>query len=341
MRYFSGNAFPAHTGWRGRKLLMEYSIKYVCSVVGGRWVQFHADDAVGALLLDSRRLIFPGSSLFFALKGPRRDGERFVVELYKRGVRNFVVGASAGAVTGGPGGQSAAGVGGHAAGVGGLLAEMPEANIIAVDDTLASLQALAAAHRREFSLPVIGVTGSNGKTIVKEWLNELLSPDYHIVRSPKSYNSQIGVALSVWQLQAAHELAIFEAGISRAGEMGRLEPMIRPTIGVFTNIGEAHSEGFHSLAEKAAEKLRLFVGAEVLIFCADQTETRKAVNVWVGDSAGLAGSAGLGVSAGSPAAGFRGVGRGCLHGGLMEGFRGGAGGLDAEGCLGDEGRGAV
>ena len=257
---------------------MEYSIKYVCEVVGGRWVQFHADLAIGQLLLDSRRLIFPGSSLFFALKGPRRDGERFVAELYKRGVRNFVVEASAGA-----GALADGSAGAVAGGVDGLLAEMPDANIIAVDDTLAALQALAAAHRREFSLPVIGVTGSNGKTIVKEWLNELLSPDYHIVRSPKSYNSQIGVALSVWQLQPAHQLAIFEAGISRPGEMGRLAAMIRPTIGVFTNIGEAHSEGFHSLAEKAAEKLKLFAGAEVLIYCADQPETRKAVEAWSGE----------------------------------------------------------
>ncbi|HEV2483421.1 MAG TPA: bifunctional UDP-N-acetylmuramoyl-tripeptide:D-alanyl-D-alanine ligase/alanine racemase [Puia sp.] len=257
---------------------MDYSIKYICSVVGGRWVQFHADAAVEQLLLDSRRLIFPSSSLFFALKGPRRDGSRYVAELYKRGVRNFVVGvdwavASLGA-TSEAAGPDAAGSGLR------LETGMPEANIIAVDDTLAALQALAAAHRRAFSLPVIGVTGSNGKTIVKEWLNELLAPDYHIVRSPKSYNSQIGVALSVWQLQAAHQLAIFEAGISRPGEMERLEPMIRPTIGVFTNIGEAHSEGFDSLAGKAAEKLKLFAGAEVLIYCSDQRETGRAVRAW-------------------------------------------------------------
>jgi Alr-MurF fusion protein len=265
MRYFSERRIPAHTGRpREKKIRMEYSIKYVCATVGGRWVQFHADLAIGQLLLDSRRLIFPGSSLFFALKGPRRDGGRFVSELYKRGVRNFVVGDSAAA--------SFASAGG--------LSDMPEANIIAVDDTLTALQRLAAAHRQAFSLPVIGITGSNGKTIVKEWLNELLSPDYHLVRSPKSYNSQIGVALSVWQLQAAHQLAIFEAGISRPGEMGKLEPMIRPTIGVFTNIGEAHAQGFHSLAEKAAEKLKLFAGAEVLIYCDDQPETRKAVGIW-------------------------------------------------------------
>src|SRR6185437_13105344 len=273
---------------------MEYSVRYICSVVGGRWVQFHADDAVGQLLLDSRRLIFPASSLFFALKGPRRDGSRFVAELYKRGVRNFVVGGNWGAASA-PGPVVGAGLSeSDAAGLGlpgaalradaAWAAEMPEANIIAVDDTLVALQALAAAHRREFSLPGIGVTGSNGKTIVKEWLNELLAPDYHIVRSPKSYNSQIGVALSVWQLQDAHQLAIFEAGISRPGEMERLEAMIRPTIGVFTNIGEAHSEGFESLAAKAAEKLKLFGGAEVLVYCSDQRETSRAVRAWVAEA---------------------------------------------------------
>lgn len=238
---------------------MEYSIRYIGQVIGGQWLQFHADDAIGQLLLDSRRLIFPASSLFFGLKGPRRDGGRFVGELYKRGVRNFVVQRDWE-----------------------VLAGMPDANILVVDDALAALQRLAAAHRREFTLPVIGVTGSNGKTIVKEWLNELLARDYHIVRSPKSYNSQTGVALSVWQLEEKHQLAIFEAGISRPDEMERLQPMILPTIGVFTNIGEAHSEGFSSLAEKAAEKLKLFAGAEVLVYCSDQLETRKAVDRWNG-----------------------------------------------------------
>ena len=175
-----------------------------------------------------------------------------------------------------------AGDGGLAGGAfaGWLAGDMPAANILVVDDALVALQQLAAAHRREFTLPVIGVTGSNGKTIVKEWLNELLAPDYHIVRSPKSYNSQTGVALSVWPLESSHQLAIFEAGISRRGEMARLQPMILPTIGVFTNIGEAHSEGFSSLAEKAAEKLKLFAGAEVLVYCSDQAETRQAVDAW-------------------------------------------------------------
>jgi Alr-MurF fusion protein len=233
---------------------MEYSIKVICEQIGGRWVQFHADDAIGQLLLDSRRLIFPATSLFFALKGPRRDGTSFIPDLYRRGVRNFVISSPDPP----PG-------------------SFPDANFIVVDDTLKALQTLAAWRRNQFSIPVIGITGSNGKTIVKEWLNQLLSPAYHIVRSPKSYNSQTGVPLSVWQLDPAHDLAIFEAGISRRGEMARLQPIIRPTIGVFTNIGAPHSEGFDSLAEKAAEKLQLFRQTEVLIYNSDQPETVKAI----------------------------------------------------------------
>ena len=123
-----------------------------------------------------------------------------------------------------------------------------------MNDTLAALQQLAAYHRQQFNIPVIGITGSNGKTIVKEWLYQLLHEDYNIVRSPKSYNSQIGVPLSVWQMNEQHTLGIFEAGISEQGEMERLEKMIRPTIGVLTNIGEAHSEGFIDPAHKFREK---------------------------------------------------------------------------------------
>ncbi|HVS94961.1 MAG TPA: bifunctional UDP-N-acetylmuramoyl-tripeptide:D-alanyl-D-alanine ligase/alanine racemase [Puia sp.] len=248
---------------------MEYSITYVKEVVGGRWLTFHSDAIVSHLLLDSRRLIFPAASLFFGLKG-RRDGGSYAGELYRRGVRNFVV--EEGSDVGAP---AVAGADGSAG-----AAEMAEANIIVVADALAALQTLVAVHRSQFALPVIGITGSNGKTIVKEWLHTLLGEDYRIVRSPKSYNSQTGVALSVAQLGPREEMGIFEAGISRRGEMRRLEPMIRPTIGVFTNIGEAHSEGFGSLAEKAAEKFNLFVRSEVLVYCADQEETVKAVRDW-------------------------------------------------------------
>ena len=240
---------------------MEYSMRHIGQITGGKWLQLTGDNAIAQLLLDSRRLIFPATTLFFALKGPRRDGGGFVAELYKRGVRNFVVGSDWTST--------------HAP-----INDMPEANILVVPDALAALQHLVATHRSKFSLPVIGITGSNGKTIVKEWLNQLLAASYHIVRSPKSYNSQTGVPLSVWQLEPGHELAIFEAGISKRGEMARLEPIIRPTIGVFTNLGEAHSEGFVSNAEKAAEKLKLFDHAGTLIFCSDQPQTVEAITHW-------------------------------------------------------------
>ncbi|HEY4289491.1 MAG TPA: bifunctional UDP-N-acetylmuramoyl-tripeptide:D-alanyl-D-alanine ligase/alanine racemase [Puia sp.] len=277
---------------------MSYSIRAVGEIVGGRLLQFHSDDAIEHLLLDSRRLIFPDTSLFFALRGPRRDGERFMEELYRRGVRNFVVSSNADAIATSDADAIATSTPEHA-GVPAATtpACMPEANIILVEDSLAALQRLAAWHRKQYTLPVIGITGSNGKTIVKEWLNQLLEDRYHIVRSPRSYNSQTGVALSVWQLQAVHGLAIFEAGISRRGEMSRLEPMIRPTIGIFTNIGEAHSEGFDSRAEKAAEKLRLFAGAEVLIYNSDQSDLVKAIGQW---KAAGAGGSGAGIAGSSP-----------------------------------------
>ena len=249
---------------------MNYSIRHIATIVQGEFLSFRGDDTIEHLLLDSRRLIFPATSLFVALKGPQRDGRRFLEELYRRGVRNFIVqdGAAPGAD--------------RIAAADGLPADgaLADANMIIVHDTLMALQQLAAWHRQQFSIPVIGITGSNGKTIVKEWLNQLLEANYHIVRSPKSYNSQTGVPLSVWQLQPTHELAIFEAGISRRGEMRRLEAIIQPTIGIFTNIGEAHSEGFDSLAEKAAEKLQLFARAELLVYCSDQKETAKAIAHW-------------------------------------------------------------
>jgi alanine racemase len=251
---------------------LKYAVAHIADIVQGKFLSRRHDVTAGSespgghedeiehLLVDSRRLIFPGTTLFFALKGPSRDGQLFIDDLYKRGVRNFVV---------------------HSA-----VATFPGANIILVNDTLAALQQLAAYHRRQFAIPVIGITGSNGKTIVKEWLNQLLEDKFHIARSPRSYNSQTGVPLSVWQLGPEHELAIFEAGISRPGEMAKLETIIQPTIGVFTNIGEAHSEGFDNRMSKAAEKLRLFTGVDVLVYCNDQPETEEAVNGWVIDMAG-------------------------------------------------------
>jgi Alr-MurF fusion protein len=196
------------------------------------------DTIIEHLVLDSRKIYSPATSLFFALQGARRDGHQFIAEVYKKGVRNFIVTRKQEQDT------------------------YPEATFILVNDSLAALQQLATWHRQQFNIPVIGITGSNGKTIVKEWLYQLLHPDYSIVRSPKSYNSQIGVPLSVWQMNEQNTLAIFEAGISRPGEMEKLEKIIQPTIGVLTNIGEAHSEGFDSIKQKEAEKRILFKNAK-------------------------------------------------------------------------------
>lgn len=213
----------------------------------------HDDALIEHLLIDSRKLIFPQTSLFFALKGPRRDGHTFINHLYEKGVRNFVVSDAVD------------------------VSRLHNANVMQVADTLQALQALAAWHRKQFSIPVIGITGSNGKTIVKEWLNQLLDEQYSIIRSPKSYNSQIGVPLSVWPMNEQHELAIFEAGISQPGEMDRLEKVIQPTIGIFTNIGEAHSEGFVNARQKVNEKLRLFTHVQTLIYCKDDPEINSGV----------------------------------------------------------------
>jgi alanine racemase len=208
------------------------------------------------LLTDSRRLVFPESTLFFALYGSRRDGHAFIADLYLRGVRNFLVYQTV------------------------QLEDYPEANFILVKNTLRALQSLAVFHRQQFDLPVIGITGSNGKTIVKEWLNQLLEDRYRIVRSPRSYNSQIGVPLSVWQISDTNDLAIIEAGISQKGEMKVLEEIIKPTIGVFTNIGEAHDQGFENTHAKILEKLGLFIHSTILIYPSDQTELEKTILAW-------------------------------------------------------------
>lgn len=217
---------------------MNYFLSHIAKIINAESAIVN-DSVVDHLLLDSRKVFAPSTSLFFALKGPRRDGYMYISDLYKRGVRSFVV-------TKMP-----------------EKTEYPDANFLQVSDTLVALQLLAAFHRSQFTLPVIGITGSNGKTIVKEWLYQLLHKDFNIVRSPRSYNSQIGVPLSVWQINKQHTLAIFEAGISRPGEMEKLQKIIQPTLGVLTNIGEAHSEGFATKEEKEREKRKLFNGAVI------------------------------------------------------------------------------
>ena len=218
-----------------------YTIEAICKIIGGHLLQRGEAGTITQLVYDSRRITFAEASLFFALSTGGNDGYRFLEDAYKKGVRHFVVGHDVD------------------------VSLFSGSNIIVVQNVSFSFQALAAYHRSQFSIPVIGITGSNGKTVVKEWLYQLLQRGENIVRSPKSYNSQIGVPLSVWQMSGQHTLGIFEAGISQPGEMERLEKIIQPTIGVLTNIGEAHSEGFISVEQKLQEKLQLFKNAEVLI----------------------------------------------------------------------------
>lgn len=206
------------------------------------------------LLTDSRQLSFAPETLFFALKTVRNDGHRYILELYAQGVLSFVVDEE-------PVDMST----------------YPDATFLVVPNTLLALQKIAAAHRSSFHQPVVGITGSNGKTIVKEWLFQLLHVDLAIIRSPRSYNSQTGVPLSVWQLKSEADMAIFEAGISEPGEMELLQPVIRPTIGIFTMIGEAHQEHFKSTQQKIREKLMLFKEAETLIYCADHKEVAEEI----------------------------------------------------------------
>jgi alanine racemase len=197
------------------------------------------------LLTDSRKVVEAPRAIFFALEG-KQDSEQFIPELLKQNVFNFVV-------------RSA-----------NLLKDLPaNCNVFVVPNVLQALQKLASFHRQHFQYPVIGITGSNGKTVVKDWLYQLLSPDFSVVRSPKSYNSQIGVPISVWQMNHTYSLGIFEAGISRPNEMEHLEAIIQPTIGILTNIKSAHDEGFTSRLQKAQEKIKLFSKVDCLIYCKD------------------------------------------------------------------------
>ncbi|MEZ5014619.1 MAG: bifunctional UDP-N-acetylmuramoyl-tripeptide:D-alanyl-D-alanine ligase/alanine racemase [Chitinophagales bacterium] len=218
-----------------------YTIEQIREILSCKGQIVRQDAVIRHLLTDSRNVIFGRESLFFALPGPQHDGHTFVAQAYAEGVRNFVVRALPEKV-------------------------FADANFLLVEDTIAALQKIAAAHRAAFHIPVLGITGSNGKTIVKEWLYQLLRSRYDIVRSPKSYNSQIGVPLSVWSMDAQNELAIFEAGISLPDEMAKLEHVIKPQIGIITNITDTHSEGFADKQQKTKEKLLLFADADVIIY---------------------------------------------------------------------------
>ena len=239
---------------------MTYTIEKITTLIGAR--RFGTQEAnIRWLLTDSRSLCFPEETLFFALKTKRNDGHFYLGDLYRRGVRNFVVQV-----------------------VPAQYGELyPQANFLKVVDTLAALQRLAERHRDEFNIPIVGITGSNGKTMVKEWLYQLLSgvglshdpmaqqqtEPLSVTRSPKSYNSQIGVPLSVWLLNENTRVGLFEAGISEPGEMLSLHDIIQPTLGVFTSLGSAHQENFRSLDEKCTEKLQLFHDTDAVVYCSD------------------------------------------------------------------------
>jgi len=236
---------------------MIYSIQQIASILGIQSATLYPAD-ISILLTDSRRISVPEETLFFAIETKNNDAHTFVSNLYALGVRNFVVSK--------------------------LLPEwepFADANFLRVKNSLTALQKIAAHHRAKFNIPVIGITGSNGKTVVKEWLYQLLEKGFSVVRSPRSYNSQIGVPLSVWQLDEQAELGIFEAGISMPDEMELLEPIIKPTIGVLTKIGEAHQENFTSLQQKCMEKLELFTNCDVFIFDEDNDLVSRCVDLMV------------------------------------------------------------
>ncbi len=234
---------------------MSYSLEKIASLIGAHCFG-EGEAQIDWILNDSRSLAFPESTLFFALRSQRNDGHKYIPDLYRRGVRNFVV------------------------------ANLPEnyeqkysdAHFLRVVSPLKALQRLAERHREEYDLPVVGVTGSNGKTVVKEWLYQLLSGSRNVTRSPRSYNSQVGVPLSVWLLNSRSEVGVFEAGISQPGEMSALRAIIQPTIGVMTNLGPAHQENFSSLQEKCLEKLSLFKDCQVVVYEADDPVVSECVD---------------------------------------------------------------
>jgi UDP-N-acetylmuramyl pentapeptide synthase len=224
---------------------MIYSISKISEIIDAQFVG-KEDCEIEYLLIDSRNIISSFRTMFFAIKGERHDGHQFIEELYKKGIRSFVVEETP---------QN--------------LTSFPEANFLIVKNTLKALQDLAANHRKNFNYPVVGITGSNGKTIIKEWLFNVLQGEKKVVRSPKSFNSQVGVPLSIWLMNESYNLAIFEAGISLPNEMENLEQIIQPNIGLISNIGDPHQENFKDLDEKVEEKLKLFKDSDIIVYSAD------------------------------------------------------------------------
>ncbi len=232
---------------------IDYPIDSFCRIIGGKFLRKGDSQNVFHAITDSRKFDVRLGAVFFAIRGKHKNGIDFIENLYERGVRIFVVSENVD------------------------CSKWPEATVILVRNTVEALQELAADHRQKLGTKIIAITGSNGKTVVKEWLYQLLYKDIHISRSPRSYNSQIGVPLSVLMLDPTHELGIIEAGISETGEMAALEKIIHPDIGIFTNIGAAHQKGFASIESKIDEKLLLFERVKMLIYCKDQAKIHQRI----------------------------------------------------------------
>lgn len=236
---------------------LRMNFSQLAEICGGEFLSHADDQKLTSLCIDTRNLSIQQGAVFFAIDGDNHDGHSYVQKAHDKGIRLFVVEKK--------------------------IESIDDASLLLVGSTIAALQAIAAHHRQQFSYPVIGITGSNGKTIVKEWLSSLLNHSYNIVKSPKSYNSQIGVPLSVWQMSETHTLGIFEAGISKSGEMLNLEKIIEPDIGIFTNIGEAHNEGFVSKKQKAEEKAILFKDCKKVIYPKSDSIIENAVKSQISD----------------------------------------------------------
>ena len=235
------------------------------AITGGKIIQYVSESSIKHLLLDSRGTLRASDSLFFAIQGQYHDSHQLLPMVYEQGIRQFVVEQTD-----------------HA-----TYKHLKYANIVQVDNSIGALQQLAMDHRRQYSCPVLAITGSNGKTIVKEWLSQMLALKYVIAKSPKSYNSQVGVPLSVWLMDVTHQYGVFEAGISQPGEMAKLEKILKPTVGLFTNIGSAHDEGFATLQQKIEEKSLLFKDCRTIYYCKDHAPIHQVLKAWYDNQAQL------------------------------------------------------
>ncbi len=228
--------------------------KYFANIIQGKIIKHSIDTDICKINIDSRKLKISLDTIFFAIKGKNHDSHKFLKEIYDKGIKQFVIENKNFDIT-----------------------DVPEANIIVVDNSIKALQRLASYHRNQFKKPILGITGSNGKTIIKEWLSQALSLKYNVIKNPKSYNSQIGVPLSVLEINENHEYGIFEAGISKPNEMVNLEKIIRPTLGIFTNLGSAHEKGFESDYIKAKEKAILFKNCDKIYYNKDNKIIKKVL----------------------------------------------------------------